>query len=127
MPNIPGFGVFNGLAPEGGPKALPVALDFSATTQIVFDLVKEQDADGINFIQSCWIDNSQSPRRLDIDVNGVPFRLSVPIGAMGMFPIIHPGHFRCTFTVSAFVPAIKIPLIFLNVPMPSFVYLPGVV
>lgn len=121
------FNVFNGLAPINGPKALRIELDFSAITLQDFDLVKEQDADIINFIQSVWVDNSQSPRRLDIDVQGVPFRLSVPIGAMGMFPIIQPGHFRCKFTVSAVFPAIKIPLIFLNVPCASFVFVPGVV
>lgn len=122
--SLAGYAVYNGLAPSKGPKAAQTLLDFSAATQIPFDLVQEQDSDDISFVQAMWVDNSLSARRLDIDVNGVPFRLSVPIGAMGMFPIIHPGHFRCTFTVSA-VHAVKIPIIFLNVPMASFVFLPG--
>lgn len=126
MAKIPGFPVYNGLAPEGGPKALRLELDFSAAIFFDFDLVSEQDADAINFIQSAWIDNSQSARRLDIEVNGVPFRLSIPAGAMGMFPIIHPGHFRCRFSVSAVVAAIKIPVIFLNVPSAHIIWLPGV-
>lgn len=125
--SIAGFSVFNGLAPTNGPKAARTDLDFSAIISQDFDLVIEQDTDDISFVQSAWVDNSQSPRRLDIDIQGVPFRVSIPIGAMGCFPIIHPGHFRCKFSVSAVFPTIKPSVIFLNVPMPYFVYLPGVV
>jgi len=125
--NLSGFPIYNGLAPKGGPKALRIDLDFSAATSIDIDLVDEQDSDMINFIQSAWIDNSQSARRLDIIFGGVPMPLRIPAGAMGMFPVIIPGHFRATFSVSAVVAAIKIPVILLNVPQPYCVHVPGVV
>ena len=125
--NLSGFPVYNGLAPKGGPKALRVDLDFSAVTTKEIDLVDEQDSDMINFIQSVWIDNSQSPRRLDIVFGGVPMPLRIGAGVMGMFPVIIPGHFRATFTVSAVFPAVLVPVILLNVPQPYFSMVPGVV
>jgi len=113
---LSGFQVHNGLAPKELPRAIRYQIDLSAATSIDFDLTTEQDEQQIAFVQSLWVDNSNSPRRLDIDIQGIPQVIKVPIGAMGCFPIIHPGHFKCKFSISAVTP-LAIPVIFLNVPI----------
>lgn len=123
-PMLSAFNVHNALAPKKGPKAIRLDLDFSAVTSIEVDLTKEQDAEMIEFIQAMWIDNYVGARRIDIVIQGVPMPLKVPALSSGMFPIIHPGHFRATFSVSAIM-ATPVAVIFLNVPMAAFIYLPG--
>lgn len=116
----------NGLAPEELPKSIRYLLDVSATISIEFDLAEEQDQLQIAFVQSIWVDNSQSARRLDILIQGSAQPLKIPAGAIACLPISHGGHFRCTFSVSA-IQATPIPIIFFNVPMAPIVYVPGAV
>jgi hypothetical protein len=123
---LSGFSVHNGLAPKELPKAIRLLVDLSAAISADFDLAKEQDEQQISFVQSVWVDNSASPRRLDIVIQGLPQTIKIPIGAIACLPIIHPGHLRGTFSISAVTP-LAIPVIFLNVPMAAIVYLPGVV
>lgn len=117
------FQVFNGLAPEGGPKAMAFNADLSANLSFDIDFAKEQDADQINLIQSVFIDNSLSATRLSVLVQGVPYLFKVGIGQMGIFPIISTGHFRATISSTAVIPT-PVPMIFLNVPMAHVVWTP---
>lgn len=121
---LSGFSVYNGLAPKHGPKALRYNADFSTTLSVDFDLTKEQDGLQIEFVQAVWVDNRLNIRPLTIDVIGVPFQIPIPAFAIGMFPIVHSGHFRATISVPLVV-ASAIPMVFLNVPQPYFVYTPG--
>lgn len=126
---LSGFQVHNQLAPKQLPRALRWLADFSAQTTQEFDLSKEQDQDQLDFVQSVWIDNTLSTRRLDIVVQGIPQQLKVPALSIACLPIIHPGYFKATFSVSAVMapPIPPVPVIFLNVPMAYLVYLPGAV
>ena len=113
--------ISNGLAPKSLPKAL--RYDALLVQNVDFDLTQEQDGNDIEFVQAIWVDNRLNAGRLQIDVNGVPFTVIVPATAMGMFPILAGGHFRCRLTALGVVTG-SIPLVFLNVPQPYFVYQP---
>lgn len=120
---ISAFQCFNGLAPEGGSKALPVNVDLSVNASFDIDFVKEQDLNLINFLQSVFVDNTASATRLTIRVLGVPFTLKIGAGQMGIFPLISTGHSRMTISSTAVIPT-PIPLIFMNVPMAHAVWTP---
>jgi hypothetical protein len=118
------FQVHNGLAPKQLPRAMRYLIDLSTAVSVELDLATEQGESQLEFVQSLWVDNSNSPRRLDIAVQGVPQTIKIPIGAIACLPIICPGVPRFTFSVSVVTP-LPIPILFLNVPMAHIVYLPG--
>lgn len=113
------FPVLNGYAPqEGGPKAVPITLDFNTETSYEFDLVDEVARDVIKFVQSVWVDNFDNPNALILSFSQTGQRLVVPAGAQGTWPVIAPLGLRCIATTSAGVGVIC-KLILLNVPMPQ--------
>lgn len=112
------FPVFNGFAPSnGGPKAMPLVLDFSANAQVEFDLIDAVQRGAVEFVQSAWIDNSDNPNALTISFSQTGQRLKIPAGASGCWPIIAPSGLRC---VASTIPGggVIAYMILLNVPMP---------
>lgn len=112
------FPVWNGYAPlQGGPKAVPISLDFGTLSSIDFDLIDSVQRGVIDFVQSVWVDNSDNTDELTLLFGQTAQRLVVPALAQGLWPVIAPSGLRCTASTIA-VASLKVQLIFLNVPMP---------
>lgn len=111
-----GWPVSNGYAPEGGPKALPISLDFTTAAAIIVDLVQEVASGAINMIQSVYVDNSNNLSPLTILWDQTAQRIVVPPTAQGMFPVITPKD-NPRFQASS-AGAVVVGIILLNVPMP---------
>jgi len=111
-----GFPVSNGYAPAGGPRALPITLDFTAVASISTDLVQEIEAGVINMVQSIYVDNSANPNALTIIFDQTQQKLVVPANAQGIFPVITPKD-APRFVASTNAGAV-VGVILLNVPMP---------
>lgn len=108
--------VSNGYAPEGGPKALPISLDFTAIAAIAIDLVQELQSGAINMIQSVYIDNSNNANAFTLLWDQTGQRIVVPALAGGIWPVITPKD-NSRFIAST-VAGPVIGIILLNVPMP---------
>lgn len=123
MPINSAFPISNQLGPEQGPKALRINVDLTLVNIFDFDLVKEEEADQLDFVQSIYVDNSLNFLPLTIDIQGIPQTLKIPALAQGVFPVFHSGAFRCRFSAAATM-GFPIGIIFLNVPMAYSMWLP---
>ena len=120
---VSGISISNGLAPKGLPRAIRYDASLTINVPFDFDLTQEQDTNDFEFLQAIWVDNRNNAGRLQIDLVGVPHTVIVPATAMGVFPAYVGGHIRMRLTALGAVTGL-IPLIFLNVPQPYFVYVP---
>jgi hypothetical protein len=111
------FPTSNGLAPQQGPKALPVALNFTVNSRIEFDFVLAEESNTISFVQSVFVDNSDNPNPLTINVAQTGQRIVIPGYAQGFWPVIACEKPQFVVTTMPGVTAIGT-LIFMNVPMP---------
>lgn len=111
------FPTFNALAPNQGPMAMPLRLDFTTNNRIEFDLEKAEALNIISWIQSVYADNSDNPVALTIVVDQTGQRIVVPALAQGIWPIIacKSPRFVCTTTAGVNITPL---IILLNVPMP---------
>lgn len=111
------FPVFNGFAPEQGPKALSVELDFSTETELNLDFTRAQQGNAISFIQSVYVDNTDNPNPVTFQFDQTRQRIVVPAYAQGEWPVIATDTAKCIVTTTAtLVPLCR--AIFKNVPMP---------
>lgn len=110
------FPVSNGYAPQNGPRALPISLDFTNQTFYQLDLVQEVEADVINIVQSIYVDNSANLNPVTFLFDQTNQRLVIPAGAQGTWPVITPKD-APRFVVSTTQAAVVVNFILLNVPM----------
>lgn len=115
-------------APAQGSKALSYTLDFSTVGKIAEDVFQEMAAAGIEFLQSVFIDNSQNSANFTLTtyIGDTAIGLVAQAFSQGYYPVlIDVGTARF---VAATSQGIKIPIAFLNVPMPYFTWgpVPGV-
>jgi hypothetical protein len=117
------FPIFNGFAPridpntnQGGPKGLPIHLDFAALgTSIHIDLVQEEQNGAIDFVQSVWIDNASNLSSLTLTFQGTGQRIVVPAQSQNLYPVIASS--PCVFTATT-AGGVAVDIICINVPMP---------
>lgn len=113
------FQVSNALAPADsrGPLFLPLTLDFSAVSEIDFDLYEEQESGAFSMAQCVYVDNSLNTNPLVLQFLGTNYILRIPAYAGGIFPVFMTGKLqvKATTTLAA---SLTIPLAFINVPMP---------
>lgn len=97
--------------PRGGPKVIPVDLDFTSSGTLTFNW-DHLLADGvIDFVQSIWIDNSDGTSTVDVYFDGAPRsqRIRVQPYSQGLFPVTCPAQslrFRAVSSSGIIVPAI---------------------
>lgn len=111
------FKVSNMIVPRGGPKIVPVRLDFQGTDEIIVDGNQVVTQGKIEYIQTIYIDNSNntSPLSIECDITGQ--RITIPANAQGNFNLFMPNNPRFIVTTAGnFV----IEMFFCNFPlMPS--------
>lgn len=111
------FPVSNGYAPQGGPRGLPISLDFTGQASYAIDLVQEVEANIINMVQAIYVDNSANANALTIIFDQTNQRIVVPATAQGIWPVITPKE-APRFVASTTQAAVVVNLLLLNVPMP---------
>jgi hypothetical protein len=77
--------------PEGGPRCLPITLDFTAAVEIVLDYTNMQQRGFFNMVQSVWIDNSTNAAVLTISSPGSGQELKIPPLKQGYLCILVPN------------------------------------
>jgi hypothetical protein len=118
MPTSIAFGTFNGLAPDEGPKALPINVDMSVMTAqgIPLDFFTEETTQQISFIQSIYIDNADNASAVTLTCNLTGHRIRVKANTQGFYPLCCTDQSR--FVLNGTASAVTVRLQFLNVPVP---------
>lgn len=118
MSNNPGtsiLGGFNTRTPAGGPKVLPVRLDFTSSQAINVDLGQVNTLGKIGFVQSAYIDNSGNTASLTLVGSLLGQKIIVPAGAQMFTPLLLPNPPQM---VASSTGNVIVPMFLLNVPMP---------
>ena len=100
--------------PEGGPKCLPLTLDFSAITSYALDYCNMQSRNFLNMVQTVWCDNSLSATVATIFVPGTGQIIKVPAGVQGYFPVLSPNPLKMVFGSAG---GVTVQFILLNFPV----------
>ena len=107
--------------PDGGPRCLPLSIDFAATPEWILDYGNMQQRNFLNMVQSVWVDNSANAAILSITVPGTNQVLQVPPNAQGYFPLLVPNPLKLVFDSTG---GVLVQVILLNFPVAGFVWVP---
>lgn len=111
------FGAYNAMAPEGGPKFIPLNLDFTnGVTNRDLDFVLDEMLTIMKFIQGVFIDNSEGTQPVFLTIANSQQVIKLQPGWQGYFPIFVPSAARISIQSAS---DIFLPVIFYNVPLPS--------
>jgi hypothetical protein len=117
------YKIFNGYAPEKGPRVIKAAIDFSVLNPYPFDLSIAQETDQLEFVQSIYVDNSLNPNALTITIrHGTQQVLTWPAFSQGFLPAMSPNPPKFN-AATVGTPIVNIWL--LNVPMPAMIWQSG--
>jgi hypothetical protein len=83
--------------PEGGPKALPIRLDFSASPSYTLDYSNQTSLGYLDMVQTIWCDNFGNGQILKITIPGSQQVLQIPAGIQGYFAVLCPNPIRMQF------------------------------
>lgn len=125
MPDIetPNFayGIANVIIPRGGPKTVPVTMDFTGTDGIfeIDGTVLVQNSK-IEYLQTMYVDNNDNANDLTIEMSITNQRIVVPAGSQGYYSMLQPNPPKIIFTTVA--GAFSIFVQFLNVPVQPAVW-----
>jgi hypothetical protein len=100
--------------PDGGPKALPLTLDFSASSSYLLDYTNMQQRNFLDMVQTLFVDNSLSSDVLNITSLNIGQVLKIPAGVQGYFTIIVPNPIKIQFDCAD---AVVCKVILLNFPV----------
>lgn len=109
------FAIFNGLVPRGGPRALRIALDFTALASQPIDLQEELLMAQLEFVQTLYIDNQANANALICVVGATQQIIKVKGNTEGYYSVLAPE--TAGFTFSTTLGAVIVPIHFINVPM----------
>lgn len=87
--------------PAGGPKCLPIDLDFTATTDYSLDYQNMQQRGFLDMLQTLWVDNYPSSQLLTIYVPSTRQTLRIPAGAQGYFTVLSANPIRLEISKAA--------------------------
>ena len=115
------WATFNALIPAEGPRVVPFEIPFdTGPGPYWIDLTLSMQQKRITAVQSVWVDNSLNSAPVQIQAQGIGQTIIVPPNAQGYVPILAPQT-APKFTISS-SGNVNVPLIFLNVPVPSAVW-----
>lgn len=121
---VPSFGSFNALIPKGGPRYIPLQMDFTGgVTSQSFDLVLDEMLKIMEFVQGVFIDNSESEQPLYFTVSNSQQVIKLQPGWQGYFPLLSPNPPRITIQSAG---GVVIPIILYNMPLPACAWPSGV-
>jgi hypothetical protein len=104
--------------PDGGPKCIPITLDFTAFGTYVLDLSNVQTRGYFDMLQTVWVDNFNNAQILKITVPSTQQVLQVPASTQGYFPILCANPIKLQFdSAGAGVGVAQVTLI--NCPIPQ--------
>jgi hypothetical protein len=106
--------IANNLRPDGGPKAIPIILDFTGptTTEYVFDYQNLQQRGFFGMCQALYIDCSQSANDLEVTVGGTGQTIIAKAGTQGYYPVLCANPLKLVF--DSLVNGALIPVFVLN-------------
>jgi hypothetical protein len=110
------FGVWNGMAPDEGPKALSVLVDFSSIARQNIDLLLENTTAQLQYVQSLYCDNTRNPNPIVIVVKVTQQRIVIPGGGGQILALFSPDQTQIEISSTVLNGAVT-QLIFLNVPL----------
>lgn len=84
--------------PPGGPKCLPIQLDFSAANSYELDYTNMQQRNFLDMCQTLWVDNSLSSSELWVSIPGSQQTIKVPAASQGYFTVLCPNPIKMNFT-----------------------------
>jgi len=119
MVDIP-FSIANVIIPKGGPKTVPVNIDFTGIDTHEVDLSQLVEQSRIEYVQCVFVDNSDNPNDLEMQMDLTGQRIIAPSGSQGYYSILQPNPPKLTFTTTA--GAFNVHLQFLNVPVQPCVW-----
>lgn len=115
------FGIANVIIPRGGPKTVPVILDFTGTDGTVeVDGSQLVQQNKIEYIQCLYVDNHDNPNPLIINTDLTQQRIVVPANSQGYYSILQPNPPKFIFETT--IGAFTVPVQFLNVPVQPCVW-----
>lgn len=110
------FQVFNGRAPSGVPKVIPLRFDISAVANYYIDLSVDEAFQNIEFIQSVFIDNAENPAAVTLTFEISGQRIIAPPLSQGYYTVFAPEQTK--FTLSTTIHATAQPrVLLLNIPV----------
>jgi hypothetical protein len=79
------------MVPSEGPRAIPLALDFTQTIQYSLNLQNITQRNFITMIQSAWIDNSANGSTMTLSFPNTQQRMIFPAGFQGYVSLLCPN------------------------------------
>jgi hypothetical protein len=113
------FGVANVVIPKGGPKVIPLRIDFSGVTEWQVDGSQVVERGKIEYIQALWVDNYSNTNPLIIEMNLTNQRIVIPARSQGYVPVLSPNPPKFIFSTQA---GPMVYLQFLNVPVQPMIW-----
>ena len=113
--------VQNQVLPKGGPKAVPVSLDFGAANgqaEWILDAQNMQALGRFSNLQTIWVDNSLNTQLLTITMGGSGQVLKVQPGKQGYYPVLSANPIYVVFSVPATNGTDATVIMLLNFPCP---------
>jgi hypothetical protein len=83
--------------PEGGPKIVPIILDFSASSSYFLDYSNQMVMGFMDMVQTLWVDNFGNTQILKITIPASQQVLQIPAGTQGYFPCLCPNPVKIQF------------------------------
>lgn len=102
--------------PQGGPKCIPVLLDFTVQDSYSIDLSNLGIRSFIDMVQTVFVDLSTSAIGMTVDCPTSRQTLKIKPGTQGYYPILCPNPIKLTFTCVGGPADAKVEL--LNFPVP---------
>jgi hypothetical protein len=105
--------------PEGGPRCLPLSLDFAASLAYTLDYGNMQQRNFMSMVQSAWIDNSLNAAVLTITVPGSNQVIKFPAGKQGYIPLLVPNPIKLEIASTG---GVLVDVILLNFPIAPIIW-----
>jgi hypothetical protein len=108
------FGIANVVVPAGGPKVIPVSVDFTAVASVLIDGQNIVAQGKIEYLQGVFIDNSANINNLSLTMSTTNQVIICPKKSQGYFSIMVPDPPQI---IAATPIGLVIPMFFYNVPI----------
>jgi hypothetical protein len=114
------FGIANMVVPQGGPKCVPLNVDFTAAAIVTLDGSSIVSQGKIEYLQGVFIDNSANVNNLSLTMSTTGQTLICPKKSQGYFSIMVPDPPQIQANANGV--GLVIPMFFYNVPIQPAVW-----
>jgi hypothetical protein len=113
------YGIANVVVPAGGPKCVPINVDFTANGQVIIDGSLLVSQGKIEYLQGVFIDNSLNNNSVSLTMSTTNQKITCPSLAQGYFSIMVPDPPQLIGITQV---GVIIPMFFYNVPIQPAVW-----